>query len=147
MKTIYLKPNELERKWYIVDAAGQRLGRIASQVATILRGKNKPCFSPHMECGDYVIIINAEKAVLTGRKVDQKTYYRHTGYPGGIREIVYSKAIKRKPTFPMEKAIKGMLPKNRLGRKLFNNVKIFAGDKHSHQAQKAELVEVLKKRS
>ncbi|MBN2736671.1 MAG: 50S ribosomal protein L13 [Spirochaetales bacterium] len=147
MKTIYVKPSELERKWYLVDAAGQRMGRIASQVASILRGKNKPYYSPHLECGDYVIIINAEKAVMTGRKGEDKIYYRHTGYPGGIRQMTYNKALKRKPTFPMEKAIKGMLPKNRLGRKLFTNVKIYADDKHSHQSQKPEVIEILKTRS
>lgn len=141
MKTIFLNPNSVDRKWYIIDAEGRRLGRVAVKAATLLRGKNKPYFTPHQEVGDYVVIINAEKAELSGNKAQKKIYYRHTGYPGGIRSEVYNKAVSRKPVFPMEHAIKGMLPKGRLGRKLFKNVKVYAGENHPHSAQKPEIIE------
>lgn len=138
MKTIFVKQKDVEKKWYIVDAAGKRLGRLAARVTTILRGKHKPIFSPHMDTGDYVIIINAEKVHLTGRKKTDKTYYRHSGYPGGLKSETFSKIIQRKPTFPLEHAIKGMLPKGPLGRKLFTHVKIYSGENHPHKAQKPE---------
>ena len=138
MKTIFVKQKDVEKKWYIIDAAGKRLGRLATKVATILRGKHKPIFSPHMDTGDYVIIINAEKVQLTGRKKTDKVYYRHSGYPGGLKSEPFSKIIQRKPTFPMEHAIKGMLPKGPLGRKLFQHVKIYSGKDHPHKAQKPE---------
>jgi large subunit ribosomal protein L13 len=141
MKTIFLNPNSIDRKWYIIDAEGKRLGRVAAKAAVLLRGKNRAYFTPHQEVGDYVVIINAEKAELSGNKADKKIYYRHTGYPGGIRSEVYSKMVSRKPVFPMEHAIKGMLPKGRLGRKLFKNVKVYAGSDHPHAAQKPEPIE------
>lgn len=142
MKTIFVKPHEVERKWYIVDAAGKRLGRVAAKVASILRGKHKPLYTPHQEVGDYVIIINAEKVEVTGNKRKDKLYYHHSGHPGGLRVEPFEKVILRKPTYPLEVAIKGMLPKNRLGRKLFKNVKIYAGEAHPHGAQKPEPLQI-----
>ncbi|MCX7787368.1 MAG: 50S ribosomal protein L13 [Spirochaetes bacterium] len=142
MKTIFVKPHEVERKWYIVDAAGKRLGRVAAKVASILRGKHKPIYTPHQEVGDYVIVINADKVVVTGNKRKDKLYYHHSGQPGGLRVESFEKVIQRKPTYPLEVAIKGMLPKNRLGRKLFKNVKIYAGEAHPHGAQKPEPLQI-----
>jgi large subunit ribosomal protein L13 len=142
MKTIFVKPQEVERKWYIVDAAGKRLGRVAAKVASILRGKHKPIYTPHQEVGDFVIIINADKVVVTGNKRKDKLYYHHSGQPGGLRVESFEKVIQKKPTYPLEVAIKGMLPKNRLGRKLFKNVKIYAGEAHPHGAQKPEPLQI-----
>jgi large subunit ribosomal protein L13 len=142
MKTIFVKPHEVERKWYIVDAAGKRLGRVAAKVASILRGKHKPIYTPHQEVGDFVIIINADKVVVTGNKRKDKLYYHHSGQPGGLRVESFEKVIQKKPTYPLEVAIKGMLPKNRLGRKLFKNVKIYAGEAHPHGAQKPEPLQI-----
>ncbi len=142
MKTIFAKARDLKRKWWVIDAEGQILGRIAVKVVSLLRGKNKPVYTPHMEVGDWVIVVNAEKAVVTGSKRQNKLYYRHSGYPGGLKVESYEKAIARKPTFPLEHAIKGMLPKGRLGRKLFNNAKIYAGPDHPHAAQKPEKIEI-----
>ena len=142
MKTIFVKPKDITRKWYLIDAEGVILGKLAARVATILRGKHKPIFTPNMEVGDFVVVINAEKVVVTGRKEQQKMYYRYSGYPGGLTAENYSDMIKKKPTFPLEHAIKGMLPKGRLGRKLFNNVKIYAGPEHPHAAQKPEKIEI-----
>ena len=142
MKTIFVNPKTVERKWYLIDAEGKVLGRVAALAASLARGKHKPCFAPHQEIGDYVIVINSEKARLTGRKRTDKLYYRHYGYPGGLKSESYDKVVVRKPTFPMEHALKGMLPKNRLGRKLFRNVKIYAGPTHPHGAQKPERIEV-----
>lgn len=141
MNTINIKPKDQVRKWYVIDAAGKRLGRVAVQTATLLRGKHKPSFAPNQEMGDYVIIINAEKAALTGRKYQNKVYYHHSGYPGGISAENYETVINRKPTFPMEQAIKGMLPKGPLGRKLYKNVKVYAGPQHPHTAQQPETIE------
>jgi large subunit ribosomal protein L13 len=141
MKTIFVNPKEFVRKWYLVDAEGKTLGHLASRVAMLLRGKHKPYFTPHQDTGDSVIIINAEKVALTGRKRTNKIYYRHSGYPGGLKAESFDKAIIRKPTFPVEHAIRGMLPKNRLGRKLFRNVKVYAGAKHPHGAQKPEKID------
>lgn len=138
MKTIFVKPAEVERKWYLIDASGKRLGRVASRAATLLRGKHKPLYTPHQEVGDFVVIINAEKAEMTGNKVQDKLYYRHSGYPGGLTAETYGQLVAKKPTSPMEKAIRGMLPKGPLGRKLFRNVKVYAGDRHPHAAQKPE---------
>ncbi|MBN2049887.1 MAG: 50S ribosomal protein L13 [Spirochaetales bacterium] len=138
MNTVFVKPKDIERRWYLLDAEGKPLGRVAVQAAVLLRGKHKPEFAPHQELGDYVIIVNAEKALLTGNKRSQKLYHRHSGYPGGLRTETYEKMVNRKPTFPMEHAIRGMLPKNRLGRKLFGNVKIYAGPNHPHGAQMPE---------
>ncbi len=140
MKTIFVKPKEIERKWYVIDAAGQRLGRVATEAADLLRGKKKPEYTPHQEVGDYVIIINADKVVVTGRKSTQKTYYRHSGYLGSLRSESFEKMIARKPEYPLEHAVRGMLPRNRLGRKLFTNLKVYAGNEHPHAAQKPEEV-------
>ncbi|MFP4153774.1 MAG: 50S ribosomal protein L13 [Alkalispirochaeta sp.] len=140
MKTIFVKPTEIERKWYVIDAAGQRLGRVATEAADILRGKKKPEYAPHQEMGDYVIIINASKVEVTGRKATQKMYYRHSGYLGSLRAESFEKVIARRPEFPLEHAVRGMLPKNRLGRKLFTNLKVYADDSHPHAGQKPEVV-------
>jgi large subunit ribosomal protein L13 len=142
MKTIYVKPKDVVRKWYVVDAAGKTLGRIAVKAATVLRGKNKPVYTPHQEIGDYVIIVNAGKVAVTGRKRTEKFYYRYSGFPGGMKTESFEKVIARKPVFPLETAIRGMLPKNRLGRKLFKNVKVYAGDAHPHGAQQPEILEI-----
>lgn len=142
MKTIFLKPKDVERKWYVIDAEEKVLGKIAVKAVNLLRGKHKPCFVPHQEIGDYVIIINADKAVVTGGKEDKKLYYRHSGYPGGLKVESYRKAISRKPTFPMEKAVRGMLPKGPLGNKLYRNVKIYAGAEHPHAAQNPEKIDL-----
>lgn len=142
MKTIFVKKEDQERKWFLIDAKNKVLGKVAVKAARILRGKHKPEFAPNVEMGDYVVVVNADKAVLTGSKPWKKTYYRHSGYPGGIQEETYEKMVVRKPTFPMERAIRLMLPKNRLGRKLFKNVKVYSGDTHPHAAQKPETVEL-----
>jgi large subunit ribosomal protein L13 len=141
MKTIFVRPKEIIHQWYLIDAKGKRLGRIAARVASIIRGKHKAIYSPHMDTGDYVVIINADKVDVTGRKRNDKIYYRHSGYPGGLKSESFSTIINRRPTFPLEAAIKGMLPKGRLGRKLFNHVKIYAGETHPHEAQKPEILE------
>ena len=142
MKTIFVKSAEIDRKWFVIDAAGKALGRVAVKAASIARGKNKPYYTPHQEVGDYVIIINAEKAVLTGNKERDKLYYRHSGYLGGLKSESYQKLVARKPTAPMEKAVRGMLPKGALGNQLYRNVKVYAGETHPHQAQKPEAVEL-----
>ncbi|TVR35818.1 MAG: 50S ribosomal protein L13 [Spirochaetaceae bacterium] len=138
MKTIYLDQKKIERKWYIVDAEGVTLGRLATKVATILRGKHKPYFTPHQELGDYVVVINAGKFHVSGNKMNDKIYYRHTGYPGGLRQANLTKMLETRPEYPVEHAVRGMLPKNRLGRKLFGNLKVYAGAEHPHAAQKPE---------
>jgi large subunit ribosomal protein L13 len=135
MKTFIAKPAEVERSWYIVDAEGQTLGRLASQIAAVLRGKHKPIFTPHVDCGDYVIVINAEKIHVTGQRLQQKMYYRHSGYPGGLTEISLADQLERFPTRPVELAVKGMLPKNKLGTKMFKKLKVYAGTEHPHEAQ------------
>jgi len=137
MKTFIAKPAEVdsERGWYIVDAEGQTLGRLASQVAAVLRGKHKPIFTPHVDCGDYVVVINADKIHVTGRRLEQKMYYRHSGYPGGLKEISLADQLQRFPTRPVELAVKGMLPKNKLGNKMFKKLKVYAGSEHPHVAQ------------
>lgn len=142
MKTIFVKPNDIGQKWRLVDANGQVLGRLAVKVVNILRGKDKPYYTPHQNVGDRVIVINADKVVVTGRKRSDKIYYHHSGYPGGLKAEVFSKVMARKPTYPLEQAIKGMLPKGPLGRQLFRNVKVYAGSEHPHVAQKPELVEI-----
>ncbi len=141
MKTIFVKPKDVQRKWWLVDAEDQVLGRLASRIATVLRGKHKPIYSPHMETGDYVVVVNAEKVKITGNKKEDKLYYRHSGYPGGLKTEVLGKVMTKKPTFPLEHAIKGMLPKGKMGRKIFQNVKIYAGPEHPHEAQKPEKLE------
>lgn len=136
-------PNEsnLNRKWYIIDAANKPLGRTAAMAATLLRGKHKPVFAPHADCGDHVIIINAEKAILTGKKLDQKMYYRHTGWVGGLKEMKYSKLMATKPELAMQLAVKGMLPDNTLGRTAMTRCRIFKGAEHTHAAQSPEVYE------
>ncbi|NLV88949.1 MAG: 50S ribosomal protein L13 [Tissierellia bacterium] len=141
MKSYMAKKNEIDRKWYIIDAEGKVLGRLASEIATILSGKNKPIYTPHVDTGDFVIVINADKIKLTGKKLEQKNYVYHTGYPGGLREIPYERMIKEKPEKIIELAVKGMLPKNRLGRKMIKKLKVYAGAEHKHEAQKPEIYE------
>ncbi|HON13805.1 MAG TPA: 50S ribosomal protein L13 [Treponema sp.] len=142
MKTVFVKPAEAERKWYVIDAEGKVLGRVAAKVASILRGKNKATFAPHQELGDYVVVINADKIVVTGRKPTQKMYYHHTGYVGGMKSTNFESLIARHPADPLELAIKGMLPKGPLGRKLFKNVKVYAGANHPHAAQNPQVIEL-----
>mgnify|MGYP000966070172 CR=1 FL=1 len=136
MKSYMAKPNEIDRKWYVIDAEGKVLGRLASEIAKILSGKNKPIYTPHVDTGDYVIVINAEKIVLTGKKLEQKSYKYHTGYPGGLKEISYGKMVKEKPEKVIELAVKGMLPKNSLGRSMGRKLKVYKGPEHNHEAQK-----------
>jgi len=142
MSTFMAKANEIERKWYVVDAEGKTLGRMASEIAAILRGKNKPIFTPHVDTGDYVIVVNAEKIVLTGKKLDQKLFRHHSQYPGGLKEIAYRKLLQEKPTMAVYNAVKGMLPKNSLGRQMLKKLKVYAGPEHNHQAQKPEALEL-----
>ena len=139
MKSYIAKPQEVERKWYVLDAEGKTLGRLASEAASILRGKKKPIYTPHVDCGDYVIIINAEKIEVTGKKRKEKIYKRHTGYPGGLREITFEKLLARKPEEILRHAIKGMLPKGPLGRDMAKKLKVYAGAEHKHEAQKPEI--------
>ena len=136
MSTYMAKVETLERKWYVIDAAGKPLGRTAVAAANILRGKHRPEFTPHVDCGEFVIIINADKAVLTGRKLEQKYYRRHSGYIGGLKEVQYKTLMATKPELAMELAVKGMLPHNSIGRKSATRLKIYAGDDHKHAAQK-----------
>lgn len=135
MKTYMAKPAEVERKWYVVDATDKVLGRLASQVAMVLRGKNKPTFTPNVDTGDYVIIINADKVRLTGKKLEKKYYRYHTGYIGGLKEVQYKKLMAEKPEFVVYKAVKGMLPKNAIGRTMIKKLHVYAGNEHNHQAQ------------
>jgi large subunit ribosomal protein L13 len=129
------KEQDIERDWYVIDAQGQTLGRLATRVATILRGKNKPLYTPHVDCGDYVIVVNAEKIHVTGQKMTQKKYYRHSGYPGGLKEVTLRDQLQKFPNRVIEAAVRGMLPKNRLGRRMFKKLKVYAGPSHPHQAQ------------
>ena len=142
MNTFMAKPNEVERKWYVVNAEGMVLGRLASQVAAILRGKNKPIFTPHADTGDHVIVINAAKVILTGNKLDDKIYYHHTGYVGHMKETPYRKLMAEKPEFVVKKAIVGMLPKGPLGRKMATKLRVYAGAEHEHTAQKPEVLKL-----
>ena len=141
MKSFIAKPQEVEHKWYVVDATGKTLGRLATEVATILRGKNKPIYTPHVDCGDYVIVINAEKVEVTGKKRKEKIYKRHTGYPGGLREMTFEESQKGKPEAIIEHAVKGMMPNGRLGRQMLKKLKVYAGPEHKHEAQKPEKLE------
>ncbi|MDR0496146.1 MAG: 50S ribosomal protein L13 [Treponema sp.] len=141
MKTVFVSPADVERKWYLIDADGKILGRVAARVVTILRGKGKVIYAPHLEIGDYVVIINAEKIKLTGNKVRAKLYRHHTGYVGGLKTVNFEKLVKKHPDSPLELAIKGMLPKGPLGRKLLKNVKIYSGSEHPHAAQNPEKIE------
>lgn len=143
MKTTYMaKPGEVERKWYVIDAKDKILGRLAAEAARILRGKHKPQFTPHVDTGDFVIIINADKVRLTGKKLRQKKYYRHTGYPGGIKAIDYKTLLQKNPEKAVRKAVEGMLPHNRLGSRLAKKLKVYRGSTHPHEAQKPEVWEM-----
>ena len=142
MSTYMAKVETVERKWYVLDAAGKPLGRVAVAAATILRGKHRPEFTPHVDCGEFVIIVNAEKAVLTGRKLEQKYYRRHSGYIGGLKEVQYKTLMATKPELAMELAVKGMLPHNTLGAKSATRLKVFAGAEHTHAAQKPVAIEI-----
>ena len=139
MRTFMAKSQEIERKWFVLDAANKPLGRVATEAARLLRGKHKPIFTPNVDTGDFVIIINAGQAVLTGNKINQKVMYKHSGYPGGLKETPYSRLMAEKPERALEAAVRGMLPKNRLGRKMIKKLKVFAGAEHIHQAQKPEV--------
>jgi large subunit ribosomal protein L13 len=135
VRTYTPKPADVQRQWHVIDATDVVLGRLASQVATVLRGKHKPIYAPHLDTGDFVIIVNADKVALSGKKREQKRAYRHSGYPGGLRSMAYGDLLDKHPERAVEKAIKGMLPKNTLGRKMFSKVKVYAGPDHPHQAQ------------
>jgi large subunit ribosomal protein L13 len=141
MKTYVTKQSEVERKWYVVDAAGQTLGRLASEVARVLRGKHKPIYSPSVDTGDYVIVVNAERIHVTGRKLDQKMYYRYSGYPGGLKQITLRNLLQKHPTRVIKHAVKGMLPKNKLGRRMFKKLRVYAGPDHPHAAQQPSPLE------
>ena len=140
MKTYMANPTKIERKWYVVDAEGCTLGRLASEVAKVLRGKNKPEYTPHVDTGDYVIVINAEKIVVTGKKLDQKIYYNHSDYVGGMRETTLREKLAKKPESVIELAVKGMLPKGPLGRQMLKKLHVYAGPEHKHEAQKPEVL-------
>lgn len=142
MKSYMAKPNEVERKWYVVDAEGKTLGRLSTEIATILRGKNKPEFTPHIDTGDFVIVVNAEKVVLTGKKLDQAFYTYHTGHPGGLRQVSFRRLLAEKPEKLVYNAVKGMLPKTRLGRQMLTKLKVYAGPNHNHEAQKPEKLDI-----
>lgn len=141
-KTYSAKPSDIEKKWVLIDAEGQPLGRLCSQIAAILRGKTKPTFTPHMDTGDHVVVINAEKVTLSGSKMTSKEYFRHTGYPGGERFKTVEDVLEKEPEFLVLNAVKGMLPKNKLGRKLLTNVRVYAGPNHPHTSQQPEIIEV-----
>ncbi len=142
MKSFIQKPKEVERKWFVVDAEGKTLGRLSTEVAKVIMGKHKPTYTPHVDGGDFVIVINAEKVVLTGRKLDQKKYRWHTGYVGHLRERTYREMLDKQPEKVLEKSIRGMLPKNKLGRQMYTKLKVYAGPDHKHAAQKPETLEV-----
>lgn len=142
MKSYMPKTEEIDRKWYVIDATDQPLGRLASKVVTILSGKNKPIYTPHVDTGDFVIIINAEKVKLTGNKLNQLNHVYHTGYPGGLREVPYSRLMEERPERIIELAVKGMLPKNKLGRKMIKKMKVYKGSEHKHEAQQPEIYEL-----
>jgi large subunit ribosomal protein L13 len=135
MKTYSAKPKEIEQHWYLVDAEGQTLGRLATRIADTLRGKRKPEYTPHIDTGDFVVVVNAEKIAVTGKKREDKIYYRHSGYPGGLRERTFAEELERRPTEVLRKAVKGMLPRNRLARRQLTKLKIYAGPEHPHEAQ------------
>jgi len=142
MKSYIAKPSEIERKWYVVDAEGKTLGRLASKVAAILRGKNKPTYTPHMDCGDYVIVINAEKVKVTGKKMTDKLYVSYSGFPGGKKEVALKELLEKKPDEIVRHAVKGMMPDGKLGRQMFKKLKVYAGPEHNHEAQKPETLEI-----
>ena len=140
MNTYMPNPSQIERKWYVVDAEGQTLGRLSAEVAKVLRGKNKPVFTPHADCGDYVIVVNAEKIKVTGKKLDQKVYYHHSDYVGGMKEETLREKLAKKPEQVVELAVKGMLPKGPLGRQMYTKLHVYAGAEHDHAAQKPEVL-------
>ena len=140
MKSFMASPATIERKWYVVDATGYTLGRLSSEIAKVLRGKNKPIFTPHMDCGDYVIVVNADKVKVTGKKLDQKIYYNHSDYVGGMRETTLREMMAKKPEKVVELAVKGMLPKGPLGREMYTKLFVYAGPEHKHAAQKPEVL-------
>jgi large subunit ribosomal protein L13 len=140
MTTVSAKPSDITRNWYLVDATDKTLGRLATEIARRLRGKHKVEFTPHADTGDYIVVINAEKVKVTGNKATDKIYYRHTGYVGGIKDMTFNEMLERKPTAVLQQAVKGMLPKNPLGRKMLSKLKVFAGNEHEHAAQQPELL-------
>ena len=142
MKTYTARAEDMEREWFLVNAEGKTLGRLASEIAQVLRGKHKPIYTPHLDCGDYVIVVNADKVQVTGRKLDQKMYYHHTGYPGGIKSISLRNQLQKHPERVLQAAVRGMLPKNRLGRKMLKKLKVYAGNSHPHQAQQPKSLEL-----
>ena len=142
MKSYMARPRAVERKWHLIDAEGQTLGRLATEISRLLRGKNKPQYTPHVDTGDFVVVVNAEKMVVTGKKAEQKVYRRHTGYPGGLKETSYKVMLERKPTEILRRAVRGMMPKTRLGRKQLKKLKIYAGPEHPHEAQNPQPYEM-----
>jgi len=142
MKTFTAKPESVKRDWYIVDAEGKTLGRLATELARRLRGKHKPEYTPHVDTGDYIVIVNAEKVAVTGNKAKDKMYYSHSGFPGGLKQINFEKLIDKKPELVIEKAVKGMLPKGPLGRAMFRKLKVYAGSEHQHAAQQPKILEI-----
>jgi large subunit ribosomal protein L13 len=142
MKSYMARPLEVERKWYVVDAEGKHPGRLATEIVRVLRGKNKPQYTPHVDVGDFVVVVNADRVVVTGRKAEQRVYRRHSGYPGGMKETSYEQMLARKPTEVLRKAVYGMMPKTRLARKQFKKLKIYAGPEHPHSAQDPQTLEV-----
>lgn len=142
MSTYTARPADIDRKWYVVDAEGKTLGRLATEVAKVLRGKHKPIYTPHMDTGDFVIVVNAERIVLTGNKLNDKLFFRHSGYPGGLRVINYARLLETHPERAIERAVKGMLPHNRLGRQLYRKLKVYRGPEHPHKAQKPAPLEI-----
>jgi len=142
MNTFMANPDKLDRKWYVVDATGCTLGRLSSEVASVLRGKNKTCFTPHVDCGDYVIVVNADKIKVSGKKLDQKIYYHHSDYVGGMKETTLKELLAKKPERVIEFAVKGMLPKGPLGRRMYTKLHVYAGPDHNHAAQKPEVMTI-----
>jgi large subunit ribosomal protein L13 len=142
MKSYMARPLEVERRWYVVDAEGQTLGRLATEIARVLRGKNKPRYTPHVDTGDFVVVVNAERVVVTGRKAEQKLYRRHSGYPGGLKTTTYEQMMERQPNEILRKAVRGMMPKTRLARQQLRKLKIYAGPEHPHAAQNPQQYEV-----
>lgn len=138
MKTTFVRKEDVDRKWYVIDARGQVVGRLAVEIAKRLRGKHKACYTPHIDTGDYIIVVNADKIRFTGNKLEDKLYYRHSGYPGGLKTITAKKLLQKKPERILEHAVKGMLPKNRLGRRMLSKMKVYAGPEHPHHAQQPE---------
>ena len=145
MKTYMANPDKIERKWYVVDAEGQTLGRLSAEIAKVLRGKNKPVFTPHIDTGDYVVVVNAAKVKVTGKKLDQKVYYHHSDYVGGMKETTLKEMLQKKPEYVIRHAVKGMLPKGPLGREMMTKLHVYAGAEHPHAAQKPEVLEISEK--